>query len=132
MISSPFSWNSHCNPDICPFNPALTIVSRACNLVGIILEIGIVFEAYCPLGQRCGSDPFKDPVVMEIAQKHGITVAQVCIYTALSLAITSSYHMATTGMHLVYIATWISFDSQVCDSIQDIGEFQVLWSQTRW
>ena len=53
------------------------------------LWIGIVVEAYAPLGSpgRWGisdSDPvvMEDPVINEIAAKKGATAAQVCVHHA--------------------------------------------------
>ena len=50
------------------------------------MSLGIIFEVYAPLGspQRYGKgeeepDPLQDPIIKEIATKHGVTVAQVCV-----------------------------------------------------
>ena len=47
-----------------------------------ITIIGIVLEAYCPLGQHPAScddvgSALNNPVVIEIAEKHSVTAAQV-------------------------------------------------------
>lgn len=40
---------------------------------------GIVYEAYTPLGGLSGLDIYKDPTVIAIGQKHGVSPAQVAI-----------------------------------------------------
>ena len=70
----------------------LSIVSaRLCDPINLV---GIVFQAYAPLGSpgrwnQQSDDPvvMEDPIIKEIAEKHGATPGQVklLIFTFLSL-----------------------------------------------
>ena len=60
-------------------------VVSVCAIYNFSLFLGIVLEAYSPLGNpsspfRKSKDPsvLEDPVIKEVAEKHKVSIGQVC------------------------------------------------------